>query len=78
MSEWKTIDSAPKDSTPIDLWIPGFGGDHWGGERLSNMRRVDLGKGNVFYEPIKSGPCCVRNATHWSPLPFPPGENNDE
>lgn len=64
MSEWQPIETAPKDGRPIDLWA--------GGERLANMRRVDLGRGNVFYDPVESGVCCVRNATHWMPIPEPP------
>ena len=68
---WMPIATAPKDSTPIDIWRPGFGND--GGERCTNMRRVDLGRGNTYYEPVESGPTCVRNATHWMPIPEAPG-----
>lgn len=67
MSEWQPIETAPKDGTPIDIWSPA-----WGGERHTNMRRVDLGNGNVFYDPVKSGPCCVRDATHWAAIPAAP------
>ena len=72
MVGWQPIETAPKNETPVDIWRPGFGGDLWGGERCTNMRRTDLGKGNVFYSPVKSGPCCVRDATHWMPLPDAP------
>ena len=58
---WQPIAMAPKDSTPVDLWADG--------ERHANMYRVDLGKGNVFYDPVDCGTCCVRNASHWM---FPP------
>ena len=64
---WLPIETAPKDQTPVDLWRPS-----WGGERCTNMRRVDLGNGNVFYEPVSSGPSCVRDATHWMPIPQNP------
>jgi hypothetical protein len=64
---WQPIDTAPKDGTPIDIWRPS-----WGGERCVNMKREDLGKGNVFYSPVVSGPCCVRDATHWMPIPEAP------
>lgn len=67
MSEWMPIDTAPKDGTPIDIWIPRFGG-----MRLTNMRFVRLSRNNCFFDPVESGPCCVRDATHWMPLPEPP------
>lgn len=57
----------------------GIGGhDIWrescGGERCVNMYRVDLGYGNIYYAPVASGPSCVRDATHWMPIPLPPPE----
>jgi len=65
-SGWRPIETAPKDETPIDLWR-----SEWD-ERAVNMRRVELFADNVFYEAIESGPSCVRDATHWMPLPAPP------
>lgn len=65
---WLPIDQAPKDATPVDLWIP----DRYI-SRVTNMRRVDLGKGNVFYEPNESGPSCVRDATHFRLIVGPVG-----
>lgn len=67
-AEWMPIETAPKDGTPIDIWRSSNGG-----ERCAEMRRVDLGSGNVFYEPIHSGYSCVRDATHWMQLPAAPG-----
>ena len=60
---WMPIETAPKDGTSVDLWRD---------ERLPNMRRVELNPFNVFYEPVLSGYTCVRDATHWMPLPVPP------
>ena len=65
-SGWRPIETAPKDETPVDLWR-----SQWN-ERAVNMRRVELSPENVFYEAVKSGPSCVRDATHWMPLPAPP------
>ena len=65
--EWQPIETAPKDDTPVDLWRPSCGG-----ERLANMRRIELSPGNVFYAAIESGYNCVRDATHWMPQPSPP------
>lgn len=64
---WMPIETAPKDGAIIDLWRSSNGG-----ERCTEMRRVDLGSGNVFYEPVHSGYSCVRDATHWMPLPAAP------
>lgn len=64
---WQPIETAPQDATPVDIWRSGHGG-----ERCTNMRRVDLGGGNVFYEPVESGPSCVRDASHWMPIPGAP------
>ena len=66
-SGWRPIETAPKDGTVIDIWRSGCGG-----YRTVNMLRADLGNENVFYEPETSGPSCVRDATHWMPLPEGP------
>lgn len=63
---WQPIETAPKDGTPVDVWRAI-------GERCTNMRRVRLGRNNVFYVPAgEYGYSCVRDATHWMPLPEPP------
>jgi len=72
ISSWRPIQTAPKDSTPVDIWR-----ESYGGERCPNMQRIDLGEGNVFYSPIVSGPACVRDATHWMPTPTAPNPKGD-
>ena len=63
---WQPIQTAPIDGTPVDIWRPSCWG---GGERIPNMRGVVM---NVFFEPVGAGPCCVRDATHWMPIPKSP------
>lgn len=65
-SMWRPIEEAPKDGAPVDLWSPEHGG------RLTNYRFVWLTKDNQFFEPIEGGYTCVRDATHFMPLPAPP------
>lgn len=65
--EWQPIKTAPKDETVIDIYTP----EHGIG-RCVYMSRVDLGKGNIFYEQTQGGYSCIRTATHWMPLPEDP------
>ena len=65
-SLWRPIETAPKDSTPVDLWVPDRE------ERLANYVRVERSPKNVFYDPVYAGTCCVRNASHWMPIPSAP------
>ena len=65
-SFWRPIETAPKDQTPVDLWVPDRE------ERLANYIRVERSPTNVFYDPIYAGTCCVRNASHWMPIPSAP------
>ena len=63
---WLPIETAPKDGTPIDIWR------HACNERATNVRRVELSADNVFYEGVNGGPSCVRDASHWMPIPNEP------
>lgn len=70
---WKPIASAPKDDTPIDLWVAFEPtNDRGNGVRLVNYKRIQLSHDNVFYEPVRSGRTCVRTATHWMVIPEGP------
>ena len=72
-SNWMPIDTAPKDGTLVDIWRPWLqGGKAFGGERCTDMRRMELAPDNVFYAAEYRGPTCVRDATHWMPAPEPP------
>jgi hypothetical protein len=70
MSEWQSIDTAPKDGTPVLLWT-----DHehaiaeWnGGEWWLIACQEALFDGD---RPA-TVPC---RPTHWMPLPKPPSDN---
>lgn len=73
-NSWQPIETAPKDDTLVDLWRPWIhsNGRVYGGERCTDMRRVELAPDNIFYSPDYSGPSCVRDATHWMLAPEPP------
>lgn len=66
VGRWRPIETAPHDPRIIvDLWTPDDG-------RLTNYRRVNMSKTNIFYEPTQDGLAVVRDATHWMPLPDAP------
>lgn len=65
-SGWQPIETAPRNATPIDVWR-----GEWK-ERATNVRRVRLAPDNIFYESVSSGPSCIRDATHWMPIPDAP------
>ena len=58
ISQWQPIETAPKDGTIIDLWVPGFG------------RLVD----QWWDDGAWSGVVSNSEVSHWMPLPSPPGE----
>lgn len=64
-SPWRPIETVPKDGTPVDLWSESDG-------RLTNYEYVLWSEDNEFFQPIVSGVCCVRDATHWMPIPGKP------
>lgn len=63
---WQPIETAPKDGTIIDLWR--------NGERLTGYRWKEQARNTGFFEGIPYGLSCVRDASHWMPLPVPPQE----
>ena len=67
MLEWQPIETAPKDSTAITIYSVNHG-------ILHNYNLVVLPNDNKFYDPCNSGVICIRDATHWMPLPEPPEE----
>lgn len=71
MSEWiKCSERLPEPGVPVDIWVPDEQHSRLADYILrSNYAGVE---GNSFFEPLGSGRSCVRNATHWMPLPEPP------
>lgn len=68
--EWQSIETAPKDGTPVDLWIPASakGNESGKASRSPNCS---------FHEGLwKLGGdfelSWLQEATHWMPLPEPP------
>jgi len=69
MSDWRPIKTAPNDGTMVDLYVASRK------ERLTNYCLTANNKmTDWFYEPVYGGRTCVRDATHWMPLPEPPKE----
>lgn len=89
---WRTIDSAPRDGTPVDLWIVGDWAevhfyalavetnDQWGGrtpEWQWEVRKPNPGK---WYPRGGLGVALSPEVvpTHWMPLPAPPAARVSE
>jgi hypothetical protein len=75
MSEWQPIATAPKDGTPIDLWISGSN------RRFADCRFhrgmwqhwwMDCFGSGMDWQSLDS-----HKPTHWMPLPTPPTEGSD-
>src|SRR5574343_444311 len=68
MSEWQDIATAPKDGTPVDLWVHGG--------RLADAEWSDRKQAWVVWgqDEFESGADVKINGrpTHWMPLPSPP------
>jgi hypothetical protein len=64
---WKPIKTAPKNSTPIDIWSLEEG-------RLTNYKRIEYSPNNIFYDSVDCGFGCIRDATHWMPIPETPNK----
>lgn len=64
MSDWQPIETAPKDGTPVLLWV----GSLWTTGRWSGWNWEVLETG-IGYE---SDPVLPDDPTHWQPLPLGP------
>ncbi len=66
MSEWRPIETAPKDGTPILGW-PVWGGKNEGAEIYWQPMRRTPGRWAIPF-----GPPSPRGPILWQPLPAPP------
>ena len=64
--DWQPIETAPKDGTKFDAWIP----DNFGGHRMCDMSFNTRGKLRRY--GLLSDDELPRWPTHWMPLPAPP------
>lgn len=68
MSEWKPIETAPKDGTPIDLFITRRWTDYvWDAEVEGWTFAQDI---NNDWQDRRTWPASF--PTHWMPIPLPP------
>ena len=87
MSEWQDISTAPKDGTVVDLWVNNpaliargqrVTDAFWIEGRWLELYQGEFDDADIFIAGI--GPCDevetpICKATHWMPLPTPPGES---
>lgn len=92
--QWRPIEEAPKDGTPIRLWRPAAEGRKWQqevaaiweseyeGSEYEGWAWPDDPVVDIFgpRDWLEEGDCYTSKAfTHWMPLPPPPaGETSDE
>lgn len=68
VSEWRSIETAPKDGTKFDAWVP----SRFGGHRMTDLSFGWRGKLRQDGELTKAE--LPRWPTHWMALPAPPSE----
>lgn len=64
--EWQPIETAPKDGTKFDAWVP----DAFGGHRMTGLSFNNRGK--LRQHGLLTDAELPRWPTHWMPLPAPP------
>jgi hypothetical protein len=63
---WREIESAPRDGTTFDAWVP----DSFGGRRMTSLS-FDR-RGQLRQDGLLTKAELPRWPTHWMPLPSPP------
>lgn len=73
MSDWRPIETSPKDGTEVLVYVPDFG-------RVTTAWYCEdtclWPDGEAFTEGGE--PCNVGRPSHWMPLPAPPGHEGDQ
>ncbi|MDU9415531.1 DUF551 domain-containing protein [Pseudomonas sp. zfem005] len=65
----KCSERMPEAGVTVDIWSRKHA------QRLANyqlVRNYGGKQGNDFFEPVYSGYSCIRDASHWMPLPEEP------
>lgn len=62
---WRPIETAPKDQTLIDVWVPTKNG----GVRVTDVERTGIDTWGLF---DNGNFWEYKKPTHWMPLPAPP------
>jgi len=76
MDNWKPIASAPKDGTPVLLWVTQFGTTPAGQSEPSavvGFWHKAVGQWRMIPDHLNRGEELI--ASHWIELPKPPGES---
>ena len=77
MTEWQPIETAPKDSTKIDLWMQIYASPRsmgWADSfRVPEAWWQESTKQWVHLHNGRAEPLYTEYVTHWMPLPDPPG-----
>lgn len=70
MSDWISVkDGFPESGRDVDVFVEQYD-ERWCNYRY--LRDYNGSKGNDFFDPIRSGLCCIRNASHWMYVPENP------
>ena len=83
MSEWRTIESAPKDGSLFLCWVSAvrYGETDEGQQYQEDASQVDFCSwrdgpsdlpGNGYFDPCCGQIADSQDVTHWMPLPQPP------
>lgn len=68
---WQPIETAPKDGTVIDLWVPDAKNAKYSAHRIPSCKWDDKKGWVLDLIPIKIS-SLTDAPTHWMPLPEPP------
>ncbi len=76
MTDWRPIETAPKDGTTVDLWTIETRPTKRYAKRVTSCRYSVCDKGWVTSPPETR--FVIGSPTYWMPVPNPPTENLDD